>query len=371
VAADDDEDPDDVVPSTTQIHLTRHIQRMEAGALALDLAGGVVLIFYGVDLAPGGTLLLSAFLFTLVNVRLRGAVHLALSVRSHSETLYCVQWICLFFITHRALVTEAGKFEFCIILARLGLFTTLVLFHWTAPRVSSTSHGGSRAAGVDGDDLGRDERASFLARLFFSWLEPLLWKAFKSGPLDSTLDLYPLNRLISAAAVIPQFRIRGAAATKLLYKVYHFLKWDLLQQGAWAALTGVLVFVPPVLIKLILEYLAAGSANSSTAWLYVLGLFAANITASMSDCQCGWVGFKLGAKLRAVMFDQVYAKVMRRRMVGSPPPSGDADPASEIKFTSDGAIFNFVSGVRATLTVLVHACLRADKDFRTLTSYAQ
>ncbi|KAG8168019.1 hypothetical protein KVR01_003708 [Diaporthe batatas] len=348
VAADDDDDddnPEDVVPSNPQVRLTRHIERMEAGILAVDLAGGAVLAFYGGELAPGGSLFLSAFLFTLVNARMWGASRLGLALRFHSEILYCVQWICLFPIAHKALVTDAGGIEFWALVGRLCLFKTLILFHWTAPHASYSGYSGNWAGDVDGDDLGRDERASFLAQLFFSWLEPLLWKAFKAGSLDSTVDLYPLNSRISAAAVVPEFRMRAAAAANFLWKVFHFLKWDLLRQGAWAALTGVLVFVPPVLIKLILEYLAAGRVNPSTAWLYVLGLFSANITASMSDCQCGWVGFKLGAKLRTVLFDQVYGKVMRRRMVGSSSSSGGADSAPGTKFTSDGAIFNFVSGL--------------------------
>lgn len=344
---DHDEDTDDFLPITTRVHLTRRVQWMEVSVLALDIAGGVLSITYAGDRAHDGTLLLSLFLFTLASMRLLTASPLTRSLRSHSEALYCVQWICLFFITHRTLVTETGSFEFWLDLVRLGFFTTLVLFHWTASRVPIVHHHGNWDAAADGDDLGRDEKASSLARLSFTWLDSLLWKAFKAGPLDPDVDLYPLNRWITASAVIPQFLIRGAAAASFFKKIYHFLMWDLLQQGAWAALTSVLVFVPPVLIKLILEYLAEPGSAPSTGWLYVLGLFAASITASMSDCQCGWAGYKLGAKLRTVLFDQVYSKIMLRRMVGSSSPSGDdADAAATTNFTSDGSIFNFISGVR-------------------------
>lgn len=363
VAADDEGDGNcdgeagNFVPITTQVSLTRHVQWMEASALALDVAGGVVLITYGGDHGYGGRLLLSVFLFAFASLRLLSASHLALSSRSHSEALYCVQWICLLLMTHRRLVTEPGSLVFWIDLTQLGLFTALVSFHWTASRVPSIHHDGIRNADVDIEDLGTDEKASFLARLSFTWLDPLLWKAFRAGPLDPAVDLYPLNSNINAATVIPQFRIRGSVASSFLKKIYHFLKWDLLQQGAWAALTSVLVFVPPILIKLILEYLEVGSSSPSTGWLYILGLFAASIMASMSDCQCGWAGYKLGAKLRTVLFDQVYTKIMLRRMVGSSSPSNDADAAADTNFTSDGSILNFISGVCNTVSSFLLACV--------------
>lgn len=363
VAADDEGDGNcdgeagNFVPITTQVSLTRHVQWIEASALALHVAGGVALITYGGDHGYGGRLLLSIFLFALASFRVLSTSHLAQSTRSHSEALYCVHWICLLFMTHRRLVTEPGSLVFWVDLTQLGFFTALVIFHWTASRVPIIYHHGSWNAGVDVEDIGKDEKASFLARLSFTWLDPLLWKASRAGPLDPTVDLYPLNSNITAATVIPQFSVRAAATTSFLIKIYHFLKWDLLQQGAWAALNSVLVFVPPVLIKLILDYLAEGSNTTSTGWLYVLGLFAASITASMSDCQCGWAGYKLGAKLRTVLFDQVYTKIMLRRMVGSSSPPGDADAAADVNFTSDGSILNFISGV-SNITSPVFSCVR-------------
>lgn len=49
-------------------------------------------------------------------------------------------------------------------------------------------------------------------------------------------------------------------------------------------------------------------------------------------------------KVRAVLLDQIYAKVLRRRIVKSSLPSPDAPPSSDQQHTTDGAIYNFVSG---------------------------
>ncbi|ROV98773.1 hypothetical protein VMCG_06779 [Cytospora schulzeri] len=315
------------------------VEVLEAAGLVTDLFIGVILFIRGSERAPFGSLLLSLGLFALVLSRhryneLRG------TLQSQSEGLYCLQWICILITAHAALVDQSDGSTCIAILLRLVLYTSLILIHWTAPRAPAYEPRGEWARNVDQLPLGREEAASKFSRLLFSWLDQLLWRAYRAGPLE-TVDLYSLNRYVTSKIITPDFRARTSPAVPMLLRIFHFLKRDMLRQGVWAAATGVLVFMPPMLIKLILEYLESPEdIRVSTAWLYILGLLLSTLLAGIADGQCGWVGYVISAKLRAVLLDQIYTKVMRRRMVQSAEGNIDA----ELQYTSDGAIYNFVSG---------------------------
>lgn len=293
------------------------------------------------------TLLSSVYLLIIVAIRLlrRGGSELCITLRCHTEALYCVQWLCIALVAHATLVGpgETHRSPLWTVSLRLGLFTGLILFHLTASRALSTQQDAwNENGGLE--SLGGEETASFLSRLFFSWLDPLLWKAFRAGPLE-TIDLYPLSHLLVSAITTRDFHASASRSLSMVRRAYGFLHRDLLRQGMWAALTSVLVFAPPYLIKLILEYLESPSdTKTSTAWLYVLGLFMSSALAGIAESQCGWVGYIISAKLRAVLMEQIYGKVLRRRMVRST-QSSDKSSIAESQYMSDGAIFNFISGV--------------------------
>ncbi|KUI70372.1 ATP-dependent bile acid permease [Cytospora mali] len=341
--ASKDEDDDDGSPVAPVIRQTIttipwRVEILEAASLVADLIIGVILLIRGSERAPFGSLLLSLGLLVLFLSRHRDN-ELRNTLQSQSEGLYCVQWICIFITAHAALVDQFGEFTCIAILLRLAFYTGLVLIHWTASRAPLTQPSGEWAENIDELPLGRDETASKLSRLLFSWVDYLLWKAYRTGPLE-TADLYPLNRFLASTTITPNFRARMSPTVPMLLQIFHFLKRDLLRQGVWAAATGVLVFVPPMLIKLILEYLESpNDITASTAWLYIFGLLLSTLVAGIADGQCGWVGYIISTKLRAVLLDQIYTKVMRRRMVQS--VDGEAD--AETQYTSDGAIYNFVS----------------------------
>lgn len=356
--AREDNDDEPLETSTDQdygvnVMLTMPARLLEISALVLDIGSCMVLSYRGDDQVPGATLFLSTYLLALASVRLRVS-KLSHVLRPHSEILYCAQWVCLFLLAHTAWVAnlDGSGSGFWLSLVRLGLFSSLVLVHWTSPRLPQHGHAQS-AGGANMELLSREDTASFLSRLVFGWMEPLLWEAFRFGPLTASRvdNTYPLNRRLASTVSTARFRVVPPALA-YLWRIYHFLKWDLFKQGLWSALTGVLVFVPPMLIKLLLEYLESTTIRASTAWLYVLSLVAASVTAGIADCQCGWTGYIISSKVRAVLLDEVYTKVMRRRVVKMPPSSGSV-PAAAMKYASDGAIYNFVSGVRLCCTYYV------------------
>lgn len=317
------------------------LQILEAFLLSVDIIIGTVLLIH----SHHWTLLLSIYPLAILAIRLlRHSSKLRMVLRGHSEALYCVQWLCIAPVAHAALTDQTHGRAFWAAPLRLGLITGLVLVHWTASRAPSKQQEDAWDGDGDSGLLGRDETASLLSRLFFSWLDPLLWKAFRAGPLEP-VDLYPLSHRLVSAIITQEFRAKSSSSLSIIWRAFHLLKLDLLRQGMWAALTGVLVFAPPYLIKLILEYLESpGDTRTSTAWVFVLGLFVSSAVAGIAESQCGWVGYIISAKLRAVLLEQIYGKVLRRRMVRSAQPS-DKNSVAESQYASDGSIFNFVSGV--------------------------
>lgn len=188
---------------------------------------------------------------------------------------------------------------------------------------------------------GRDETASLLSRLTFFWVNDLIWKASRTT-LEAS-DLYPLNRKQISVILASRFRTTTASKNTLRWRIYHFFKYDLLGQGAWAAVMSIAVFIPPILIRLILEYMEspAGTARN-TAWLYVGEILSSGLLAGIADCQCEWIGHKISAKLRTLLVSEIYAKVLRR--IGSPvqttPKSNDASTEGS---ASNENVFNLMS----------------------------
>lgn len=317
--------------------VTRVPQRMrilEAFALVLDIAISLIVQTRKYHDEYLGTLLLSVFLIALVAARDYNP-RLYPSLRSHSEALYCVQWACIFIVTETKLDAQHGELAWITFLPRVVLFTGLILIHGTAPCVAYDS--------ADAPNVGRDETASLYSRLHFSWVNGLLWKAFRAGPLERS-DLYPLNKRLKSVLVTPAFRTKTTYSLSMLGRIFQFMTADLLGQGARAGVTSVAVFVPPLLIKHILEFLESSSdITSRTAWYYVFGLLISSLIAGIADCQCGWVGYQISTKVRTIVLDQIYAKVLRRRMVGRSLSSKEQTGGNG-RQTSDGAIFNFVSG---------------------------
>ncbi|KAK3320254.1 putative ATP-dependent bile acid permease [Cercophora scortea] len=328
--------------STFHVRYTAKIPRpfrlLEAAGLFAEFIANLAFFITEESRASGAPLVFSAYLLALVVARSLAQHTTRAHLASHSASLYAVQLIYSAFAAHAALFDQHQAPSFTPILIRLGLFTGLVLIHGLAPR--TPTHDGA-------DDFpvpGLEERASLISRLLFSWINSLLRKAYKAGPLEAT-DLFPLSPLRSSAVVVPQFHTKAHHGTSLLWRIFFLLKKDLLLQGAWAGASSVAVCLPPILIRFILEHLEAPETiTRGTAWLCVTGLLVSNLIAGISNCQCGWIGSFIAAKLRSVLLSEIYAKVLRKRVV-RPPKSSDSGQQTETTgATSDGAILNFVSG---------------------------
>ncbi|KAL6897436.1 hypothetical protein GGI43DRAFT_94404 [Trichoderma evansii] len=73
-------------------------------------------------------------------------------------------------------------------------------------------------------------------------------------------------------------------------------------------------FCPAILLRFILDYIVSPDIISQNdAWLYVRGLLVAGVISGIADCQCEWIGRKISVRLRAILIDETFTKILDRR----------------------------------------------------------
>ncbi|KAF2725292.1 putative multidrug resistance protein [Polychaeton citri CBS 116435] len=325
-----------------------HVAILEALLVLVDLMVGIALLFYhgkGSNCLPqSASIFFSCYLLVLLLARLPSLALYSL-VRSHAMVLYAVRLFCTALIAHAMLTDQVrGKF-LAAICTRLALYTILCLIHALAPRVPARlllqGHVGSSKGA-------RDEEASLVSRLLFCWLDGLVWRAYRATLEEADLD--DLSPYYKCATVGPQFGTRVVSTRTLALSMFSFIKMDLLKQGAWAAVTGVAVYLPPMLVRVILQHLESEEqVEASTAWACVVGLLLSGLIGGTADAQSHWVGSQTSAKLRAVLTDAVFAKILRRRIAVKTATGTSSSPElsennGQEAYASNGNIINLVSG---------------------------
>ncbi|KAH8816638.1 putative ATP-dependent bile acid permease [Xylogone sp. PMI_703] len=320
--------------------------QFEGRLLLADVTVGVVLVLYASQLesarlSPWVSVLSSTYLYFLYRSRTRKDSKdpaLLAQLWSHSSILYTSQWLCLSVIAYAATIEHFDPYVITVVGLRLALFTLLLLLQFTAPR-----------ALVDGFDNGDDydsvlpseeQTASLLSRLTFWWVGDLVWKPYRNTLQVS--DLHDLTQDQKSSVVASSFHLITSVSLPLLWRLYHFFKWDILLQGTWAAIMSVAMFVPAVLLRLILDYLESPDIMTRmTAWLCVAGLFVSGVLFSLADCHCEWIGRRISTKMRAILINELYTKALRRKLSESPDEGDDRDdPGANI---SNGTILNLMA----------------------------
>ncbi|OKL58744.1 hypothetical protein UA08_06298 [Talaromyces atroroseus] len=320
------------------------VRKLELFGLLAD----IVVVVFSILGAHQDRILFSSLLITtipsiylLLLIFLRRSSH-RLALQSHSVVLYSLQWIFLATAIHKQIVTGEERPILLASLIRFAISATLCLFHWTAKRIPAQTSDGNDD--ILASKLSKDGTASALSRLSFFWLNELIWKAYRTTLEVS--DLYPLNPDQKSDVVARHFDFNAdylsVTSTPLLRRLWRFIKYDIVVQGGWAAINSVAVYISPALIRVFLKNLESpeeGSNPATTGWLCVGGFLIAGVLVGTADCQCEWKGRQTSAKVRAVLVNEIYTKVLRRRIAQSLP----SDTGKEHQVATDGGIFNLMS----------------------------
>ncbi|KAM6481845.1 P-loop containing nucleoside triphosphate hydrolase protein [Trichoderma sp. SZMC 28011] len=247
-------------------------------------------------------------------------------IRSHSGVIYVLYWLCLVFIVLSTGSEQPDK-AWALVNILLGvLFTLVLLLHVTAPNIIVEAISGRLSASIH---LSEETSAS-----------SVIWKAFRAHL--STSDLYELNWDDTARITSRLFSKVTPTTLKLVWRLYHFTKHDLFNQGAWAVLFSLTSFCPAFLLRYILDYLDSPSTMSrNNAWLCVGGLLVAGIVTGIADCQCEWLGRKIS----------IFSKVLRKRISRPTKSSPEQGNTSDDIHATDGTILNLMAVDAANVSV--------------------
>ncbi|EEQ29360.1 canalicular multispecific organic anion transporter 2 [Microsporum canis CBS 113480] len=284
----------------------RPLQVVIEGLLLTDLVLALLLFVLRGE-SHGGCILelvptiSSVYLLILLVGRLYSA---GLGFKWHSACLYAGQWLYTLFITCIIFSQrDHDSFNITIVTSRLSIFTLIGLMNCLVPRVARQSlHLGNGQPSCD-------EIASPFSKLTFSWMDQLVWAAFRKTLHPS--DLGSINRQYSAAIVLPWFQRQTSPSWPLLWRLFSAFKYRIFLQGLWATLNSITVFVPPMFIHYILQELQSDT-KTSYIWPYVGGLLVFGILATLAECQCNWTGSQMSARMRTVLVSEIYAKVLRK-----------------------------------------------------------
>lgn len=229
----------------------------------------------------------------------------------HTAFLYCLQWLLAILIFRSQIIHPRSKVTQALTSADFALSTLLAL-------IALTSRKGNRAVELEyeGDlEPSREPLASVLSLATFAWVDPIVWRGYrKTFEMSDVWNLMPKDKAASILADYRQLKKTSILAWHLL----KYFKRGLIIQASWAVISGLITFVPTLLLKVILQYVEDPySTPRNAAWFYVILLFVSGVVNALSSGQALWVGRKICIRLRAIIIGEIYAKALRRRAAAS------------------------------------------------------
>ena len=163
-----------------------------------------------------------------------------------------------------------------------------------------------------------ERTASWMSRIVFSWLTPLLMLGWKRQVNDDDLcPLLPEDSMASCSrSLLHAWQVelakkalnpKRAALFRSLYAVY----WPTLIMGAFfKIINDLVVFIGPMLLQQLIRFVEQGGESRSMldGVFIALGMFLAKTVESMALNQYFHVGYRLGSQVRAAVTALVYRK---------------------------------------------------------------
>lgn len=230
----------------------------------------------------------------------------------HTGLLYAAQWVFTLLVFRSELIHPHSGLTQALVSAYFVLNTVLAL-------IAGMSRKGNKPVQVEYEgDLkpAQEPLASVLSSLTFTWVDAIVWTGYKKAYEMS--DVWNLPGRDKAAAILADYR-QVKKTSILAFHLLKYFKQGLLIQAAWAAVSGLITFVPTLLLKAILEYVEnPSSVPKNAAWFYVILLFVSGVVNATSSGQALWKGRIVCIRLRAIIIGEIYGKALRRRAAASP-----------------------------------------------------
>ncbi|KAK5166122.1 Transporter of the ATP-binding cassette (ABC) [Saxophila tyrrhenica] len=225
----------------------------------------------------------------------------------HTFFLYGLLWIISVLLFRSAIVHPSFKVLQALQITEFALVSLLFT-------ISLTSRKGNKPVELEyeGDlEPSKEPLASVFSLGTFSWVDPIVWTGYrKTYEMSDVWNLMPKDK---AGAILANYR-QLQKTSILAWHLLRYFKRQLLIQASWAAISGIITFMPTLLLKVILQYVEdPASTPRNAAWFYVFLLFVSGVINAISSGQALWVGRKVCIRLRAIIIGEIYAKALRRR----------------------------------------------------------
>ncbi|KAK3053818.1 Transporter of the ATP-binding cassette (ABC) [Extremus antarcticus] len=225
----------------------------------------------------------------------------------HTFGLYGFLWVISVLMFRSAIVHPRSNVSRALQLADFALVTLLFI-------IALTSRKGNKTVELEyeGDlEPSKEPLASVLSLLSFGWVDPIVWTGYrKTYEMSDVWNLMPKDK---ADAILADYR-QLKKTTILAWHLLRYFKRELIIQSSWAVISGIVTFIPTLLLKVILQYVEdPASTPRNAAWFYVCLLFVSGVINAVSSGQALWVGRKVCIRLRAIIIGEIYAKALRRR----------------------------------------------------------
>ncbi|KAH8878723.1 P-loop containing nucleoside triphosphate hydrolase protein [Thozetella sp. PMI_491] len=226
---------------------------------------------------------------------------------NHTALIYATQWLFTTVIFRSAIIHPDSQLDQILVIVEFALNT--ILFG-----MAMTTRKGNKTVILeweDGLEPGRENLASLLSHLTFSWVDSIVWAGWKEPlEMDRVWNLMPKDK---AGAVLANYRLLKKT-TSLAFHLVKYFKSLLLIQAAWAVVSALFTFAPTLLLKAILEYVEnTDVAPLNVLWLYVILLPVTDLVRSVGDARALWIGRKICINMRAILVGEIYAKALRRK----------------------------------------------------------
>ncbi|KAL8683729.1 MAG: hypothetical protein Q9186_000363 [Xanthomendoza sp. 1 TL-2023] len=240
-------------------------------------------------------------------VRINSRITQLPKIWNHTALLYGINWLATFILFRSSLVHPRSTQAQILMVVNFILVTVLAL-------VALTSRKGNKAVVLeheDGIEPSREPLASVLSLVTFSWVDAIVWHGYRNTyELAAVWNLVPKDK---AAVIIADFR-QLRKTSKLAWHLLKYFKRGLLIQSGWAVISGLLTFVPTMLLKVFLEFVEDPEATPvNAAWFYIILLALSSCVQAVASGQALWIGRKITIRLRAVIIGEIYAKSLRRK----------------------------------------------------------
>lgn len=252
---------------------------------------------------------------------------------SHSTALYLLAVVPATVFLRSALANHIPSTAVCLYYeANFAIVLILSAVNLTAVSRDSLA---SVYVTNDGVTPSPENKSSLWSFSTYSWIDALIWRA-RYGALEMA-DIWGLRQDDYALHVLKCFEMSRLVA-RFTTRLFSHFKGLFLIQAFWAVCESMLVFIPTILLKKILEYVADQTTTSkSVAWCLVLLMPASKIVDSFTSGFSLFLGRRVCVRMRAIIIGEVYAKALRRKITVQEANQGSDDKLADSTANTDAA----------------------------------